>query len=205
MIGIETVISKLKEAVVLDFATVDGDGNPQVRNVSAIHYEGTDIYFLTARGKPFARQLMANGRLQILGYTDSKETIRVSGIAEHVPDDEQERWISVIYGEQPYLSNVYPGKTKNIDIMFRLTDYTVEYFCLSTRPITRGCLEIGSAHLKPKGYEITDGCVACGTCIEWCPQSAIDEGDRYLIRKENCLQCGNCYEHCPVSAVRFLG
>ena len=48
-----------------NFATVDKDGAPQVRNISAIHYEGTDIYFLTARGKSFARQLYRDGRVQI--------------------------------------------------------------------------------------------------------------------------------------------
>ena len=45
-----TCIKKLSYVGVLDFATVDEDGAPQVRNISAIHYEGTDIYFLTARG-----------------------------------------------------------------------------------------------------------------------------------------------------------
>ena len=79
-------IEKLGYVGVLDFATVDKDGAPQVRNISAIHFEGTDIYFLTARGKSFARQLYADGRVQILGYTRYKETIRVSGKAGEVPD-----------------------------------------------------------------------------------------------------------------------
>lgn len=52
---IETCLKKLSYVGVLDFATVDEDGAPQVRNISAIHYEGTTLYFLTARGKPFAR------------------------------------------------------------------------------------------------------------------------------------------------------
>lgn len=69
MMDIETCLKKLGYVGVLDFATVDEDGAPQVRNISAIHYEGTTLYFLTARGKPFARQLKADGRVQILGYT----------------------------------------------------------------------------------------------------------------------------------------
>ena len=83
----KTCIEKLGYVGVLDFATVDKDGAPQVRNISAIHFEGTDIYFLTARGKSFARQLYADGRVQILGYTRYKETIRVSGKAVEVPED----------------------------------------------------------------------------------------------------------------------
>lgn len=37
MIDIETCIKKLGYVGVLDFATVDEDGAPQVRNISAIH------------------------------------------------------------------------------------------------------------------------------------------------------------------------
>ena len=39
-----TCLKKLGYVGVLNFATVDEDGAPQVRNISAIHYEGTDIY-----------------------------------------------------------------------------------------------------------------------------------------------------------------
>ena len=89
---IETCLKKLSYVGVLDFATVDEEGAPQVRNISAIHYEGTTLYFLTARGKSFARQLKADGRLQILGYTKYKETIRLSGKVTEVPENEQIKW-----------------------------------------------------------------------------------------------------------------
>lgn len=201
---IQTCIAKLGYVGVLNFATVDEDGAPQVRNISAIHYEGTGIYFLTARGKPFARQLLRDGRVQISGYTMYKETIRVSGRAEPVPEAEQRKWRDVLYAEQPYLENVYPGETKNIDTMFVLRDYAIEYFCLSTRPITREYFAVGNAILKPKGYRITDACIGCGTCQGVCPQSAIDEGPPFVIRQNNCLQCGNCFENCPAQAIERL-
>lgn len=201
---IQTCIAKLGYVGVLNFATVDEDGAPQVRNISAIHYEGTDIYFLTARGKHFARQLLRDGRVQISGYTMYKETIRVSGRAEQVPEREQRKWRDVLYAEQPYLENVYPGETKNIDTMFVIKDYTIEYFCLSTRPITREYFTVRSAVLKPKGYRVTDACIGCGTCQSVCPQSAIDEGAPFVIRQNNCLQCGNCFENCPAQAIERL-
>ena len=107
---------------------------------------------MTARGKAFARQLKADGRVQILGYTKYKETIRLSGRAVEVPEDEQVKWRDVLYAEQPYLENVYPGETKNIDTMFMLKSYTIEYFCLSTRPIVREYFAVGNAEIKKKGY-----------------------------------------------------
>lgn len=93
----KTCIEKLGYIGVLNFATVDEDGAPQIRNISAIHYEGTDIYFLTARGKSFARQLYADGRVQICGYTKYKETIRVSGKAVEVDEDEQMKLLFTLW------------------------------------------------------------------------------------------------------------
>ena len=46
---LQTCLKKLQYVGVLAFATVDGQGNPQVRNISAIHYELDAIYFFTAR------------------------------------------------------------------------------------------------------------------------------------------------------------
>lgn len=203
---VKTCIEKLGYVGVLNFATVDEDGAPQVRNISAIQYEGTEIYFLTARGKPFARQLYADGRVQISGYTRYKETIRVSGKATELPEEEQMKWRDILYREQPYLENVYPGETKNIDTMFVIKDYTIEYFCLSTRPITREYFAVGNAVVEPKGYRITAACIGCGKCTRGCPQGAVDQGapKSYLIRQNNCLQCGNCFENCPVQAIERL-
>ena len=105
---------------------------------------------------------------------------------------------------QPYLENVYPGETKNIDTMFVIRDYTIEYFCLSTRPITREYFVVGSARFKPKGYVISKDCIGCGTCQTVCPQGVISEGTPYVIDTNHCLQCGSCAENCPAEAIRRL-
>lgn len=50
-------------------------------------------------------------------------------------------------------------------------------------------------------YVITDDCVACGTCYDECPNSAIIEGeDKYSI-SDSCTNCGACIEVCPVGAI----
>ena len=49
-------------------------------------------------------------------------------------------------------------------------------------------------------YKITDACLACGSCADQCPASAITEGDIYVINPDLCLDCGMCASVCPVEA-----
>lgn len=55
---VTTCLQKLQYVGVLAFATVDNAGKPQVRNISAIHYESLDsapaLYFLPLEVKIFA-------------------------------------------------------------------------------------------------------------------------------------------------------
>ena len=198
----QTCLKKLEYVGVLSFATVGLDGTPQIRNISAIHYEPDALYFFTARGKEFCKELLADGRVQILGYTRFKEMIRLSGKAVPVASPEQAAWRDTIFAEQPYLSNVYPGDTREIGIVFVIRDFSIEYFNLGVRPIFRETYAVGSGAARAKGYTITDSCVGCGLCRKVCPQQAIDAGTPYRIRSENCLHCGSCAEACPAGAVR---
>lgn len=198
----QTCLKKLGYVGVLSFATVDHNGNPQVRNISAIHYEPDAIYFFTARGKDFCKELLDTEKVQILGYTMYKEMIRLTGTVKPAPEEEQEKWRDIIFNEQPYLSNVYPGDTRSIGIIFCIRDMSIEYFNLGVNPIFRESYVIGNAAIQPKGYLISDECIGCGTCQTVCPQQAIEEGNPYSIRQNNCLHCGNCFEHCPVSAIK---
>ncbi len=196
-----TCLKKMQLVGVLAFATVDEDGNPQVRNISAIHYEEDGIYFFTARGKSFCKQLLANGKVQILCYTRFKEMIRLSATVKPSADDEQIKWREKIFEEQPYLANVYPGNSKDIGIIFEIQDADVEYFNLGVRPTFRENYVLGSGKMKVKGYEITDTCIGCGKCKKNCPQQCIEEGTPFVITQEHCLHCGYCYENCPVQAI----
>lgn len=197
----KTCLQKLQYVGVLAFATVDAAGAPQLRNISAIHYEPDAIYFFTARGKDFCRELLADGRVQALGYTRYKKMIRLSGRAVPVPQEEQARWIETIFSEQPYLANVYPGDTRDIGIVFVIRQATIEYFNLGVRPIFRETYSVNGGQAAPKGYRITDACIGCGRCAANCPQSCITPGQPYAIQPQHCLHCGNCFEHCPVQAI----
>lgn len=196
-----TCLKKMQLVGVFAFATVDSEGAPQVRNISAIHYEENALYFYTARGKNFCKELLSDGRVQILCYTRYKEMIRLSGKAYAVPEDEQEKWKNVIFEEQPYLANVYPGDSRDIGIIFCIDHAEIEYFNLGVNPIFRDTYALGEVKIRDKGYIITDSCIGCGTCEANCPQRCIEEGTPFIINQNHCLHCGNCYEKCPVKAV----
>lgn len=53
----------------------------------------------------------------------------------------------------------------------------------------------------PAAFIISAECIACGTCKERCPSSAIvEDGENYLITSV-CAECGDCLEVCPVGAI----
>lgn len=198
----KTCLEKLGYVGVLSFATVDRWGAPQVRCVSAVHYEPEALYFFTARGKDFCRELERDGRVQVMGYTKYKEMIRLSGRAEAVPETERTRWMDTIFSEQPYLANVYPRNTREIGLVFAIRAGEIQYFHLGVSPIFRATYAFGGSPIHPKGYEITEDCLACGLCLDPCPQGCIQPGEPYVIQQEHCLHCGSCLEHCPAKAVR---
>jgi uncharacterized pyridoxamine 5'-phosphate oxidase family protein/NAD-dependent dihydropyrimidine dehydrogenase PreA subunit len=197
----QTCLKKLQYTGVLSFATVDAQGNPQVRCISAIHFEPNALYFFTAQGKAFCQELLRDGRVQILGYTRYKEMIRLSGRATPVPAEEQKVYIDQIFSEQPYLSHVYPGETRRIGRVFCIRDMAIEYFNLGVRPIFRAVYRVGSVRLSAKGFRITDACTGCGACATVCPQQAILPGMPYGIVQAHCLHCGSCQKSCPSQAI----
>ena len=116
-------------------------------------------------------------------------------------EEEQEKWRDIIFEEQPYLGNVYPGDTRSIGIIFCIDQGEVEYFNLGVNPIFRETYSLGNAIIREKGYVITDACIGCGKCEKLCPQRCIERGTPYKINQQHCLHCGNCYENCPVQAI----
>ncbi|MDO7787060.1 4Fe-4S binding protein [Desulforamulus aquiferis] len=49
-------------------------------------------------------------------------------------------------------------------------------------------------------FKITDECLACGTCLDSCPNGAIEEGEIFKITTA-CEDCGTCVDMCPTGAI----
>ncbi len=44
-------------------------------------------------------------------------------------------------------------------------------------------------------------CVACGACVDVCPEGAITMDDVAVIDVKKCLDCAACVDECPNSAI----
>lgn len=67
------------------------------------------------------------------------------------------------------------------------------------------CLLIGSAFAVANLMPVVDKekCTGCGTCVEKCPEKAIDLNDQEVaaINKDKCTGCHKCAKACPNEAI----
>lgn len=199
----KTCLEKLDLITTLSMATVDEDGMPQNRIISAIYIEDNFLYFYTARGKEFTNQLKNTNKISILGLSKFKEQIRLTGEVKQAK--EQRKYIDLIFKKYPYLYNVYPNKTNEIGIIFKIENAEIEYFNLGVKPIFRDTYTIGSYEAKEKGFRVkAEKCIECETCKRNCPQGTITKEEKCKIDENHCLHCGYCFENCPVRAIEKL-
>lgn len=188
---------KLRDIKDTSMATIGFDGMPHVRIIDTMLVEDEKLYFLTARGKAFYRELMNTQTVAITGLNREWETVRVWGRIQNIGH----KYLDRIFKENPAMNDIYPGKSRDILEVFCLYEGQGEYFCLANHPIIRHSFQFDNQPVKRSGFEIGDECIACGTCKRVCPQNVIDEGIPYKIRQDNCLHCGRCFENCPVQAI----
>ncbi len=58
-------------------------------------------------------------------------------------------------------------------------------------------------------YQINEGCILCGMCVDFCPTGAISghdapgtiDGYQYVIDPDACVDCGECAEICPAGII----
>ncbi len=193
----------LREIRDVVFSTVDEAGLPQARMIDIMLADDGAVYFLTARGKDFYRQLERDGHVAVTGMNKEWQTVRLTGVATRL--DDQKAWIDRMFDENPGMNNVYPGESRYILEPFSISAGELDFFDLGHEPIDRAHFSFGGTVAHESGFVITDGCIGCGTCAAGCPQQCIEEGDPYVIDPVHCLHCGLCYENCPVQAIQRLG
>ena len=193
----EQALRFLRELKSVAVATVN-NGEPAVRIADVMMVQDESLYLITARGKPYYRQLKQQGRVAICAMDRNYVTVRLIGEVEQCAD---RALLGKIYEQNPILSKLYPDEKSQILEVFRVYRGRGEFFDLSGEPPKRRRFAFGGASVSPSGYAITDRCNACGVCLEACPVGVVSEGPIYVIDRSRCLECGICAEICPEGAV----
>ncbi len=187
----------LREIKSLTFATVN-KSLPAARIIDVMLVKKDGLYFLTARGKSFYRQLKANPKIAICGMDLNYVTARIIGDIKFCNTRDI---IDEIFENNPMMNDLYPGEKRDILEGFHLYRGKGEIFDLSVEPPGRERFAFGGEAVNPPGYTIKTNCTACGLCIEACPVEVISEGEIYQIDGFHCLECGRCAEICPEDAI----
>ncbi|RGU95992.1 4Fe-4S dicluster domain-containing protein [Clostridium sp. AF15-17LB] len=196
---VQDCLNMLRDIKDVAFATVDAEGKPQVRMIDVMLVEEGRLYFCTARGKNFYKELMRAPDVAVTGMNQKYQMVRLNGLACRVGDQKEK--IDRIFEANPSMKDVYPGESRYILEAFRIEDGQVEFFDLGQPQVCRNSFTFGAHKRTERGYYITDKCIGCGVCRDVCPQQCIIEKTPHEIVQEHCLHCGLCYESCPVEAV----
>lgn len=187
----------LREIKSVSMATIDENNYPQVRIIDVMLIKDDTLYFCTARGKDFYKQLLNNKKVSIVGLSRNYEMIKLTGDVIHLGDDTC--IIDEIFDNNPMMNELYKEDSRYILEGFCVKDAMIEFFDLSKHPINRTSTVIGNFKNTSKVYKITNNCIECGKCYSICPQNCISENLQIIQSK--CLRCGYCYENCPVDAI----
>lgn len=185
-------------------ATIDEKGLPATRVIDMMLYDNDGVYFLTAKGKSFYKQLMNKGYVSLSGMTigsDSmtKKAISISGSVRNIGTKK----LDEIFDKNKYMADIYAStESRKALEVFCLYKGRGDYFDLSTKPISRGSFVFGGKKVENFGYSISNDCNECKLCLEVCPTNCIEISTPYKIIQEHCLHCGNCLEICPQGAVK---
>jgi uncharacterized pyridoxamine 5'-phosphate oxidase family protein/NAD-dependent dihydropyrimidine dehydrogenase PreA subunit len=186
----------LRKIKSVTFCTVE-NGCPKARIIDVMFIEDNKIYFTTARGKSFYRQLMNNPNVAVVGMDQNYKTIRVHGKAQKV----NHHIIDKIFELNPMMNDIYAGEKRDILEPFCIYEGSGEIFNLGEIPLHRERFSFGGKDVFTPGYKITDKCISCGICKEVCPENCISNDPAFSIDGSGCLECGRCFEHCPVDAI----
>lgn len=67
------------------------------------------------------------------------------------------------------------------------------------------CHNPESKKAKPEIRFDREKCVGCGTCLDTCPEKALDRGNPFFIDRGKCTLCSACVRECPSTALSLVG
>lgn len=126
--NIQDSLKILRDIKSVYFATVDENCSPQVRVADVMIVEDEKLYFCTAIGKAFYKQLLNSKKVAIAGMNDKYEMIKLSGEANLL--EEQKYWIDRIIQDNPAIDELYAGDKRNLLKAFVVENFEIEYFSL---------------------------------------------------------------------------
>lgn len=183
-------------------ATIDSNNHPITRVIDMMLYDEEGIYFLTAKGKEFYKQLM-DQKYIALSATKDKVSISLNGYVKNIGKEK----LNNIFEKNTYMQNIYPeGKRAPLEV-FQIYQATGQYFDISNPShIFRDSFAIGTAEEKIPFYIIQNNCTGCNLCDSVCPQQCINTHSTPIsIDFHHCLHCGSCVNICPEKAIMKRG
>lgn len=138
-------------------ATIAVDGHPQTRIIDMMLWDEQGVYFLTAKGKEFYKQLI-DQKYAAISATKDKRAISIRGRIKNIGCDK----LDEIFRENTYMQKIYPDDTRTALEVFCLYEAQGEYFDISNPShVVREDILIGDAQIKRSGYFVGQGCIGC--------------------------------------------
>ena len=168
----QTCLKKLQYVGVLAFATVDQTGAPQIRNISAIHYEPDRMIF-SAKAVPVPENEQETwidtifAEQPYLSNVYPGGTRKLAGIVFEIRDAEIEYFH---LGVNPIFRESYTIGAGNVT----QKGYVISEKCTGCgkclKNCPQGCIEPG----KPCRIQ-QNHCLHCGNCFAVCPVKAVEQ------------------------------
>lgn len=183
-------------------ATIGADGHPQTRVIDMMLWDDKGVYFLTAKGKEFYRQVMEQQFIAV-SATKDKAAVSLRGKVKNIGSEK----LDEIFERNLYMQEIYPGDTRAALEVFCIYEAEGEYFDISNPAhVVRDSIVIGDGKARQAGYFVGEGCIGCKLCYSVCPQKCIDiSGKPAVIDQSHCLHCGRCAQICPKQIIEKRG
>ncbi|MDP8214796.1 MAG: DUF362 domain-containing protein [Candidatus Euphemobacter frigidus] len=91
-------------------------------------------------------------------------------------------------------------------VITHVTGHVIFGYAGAIKNVSMGCASPAgkqTIHSDLKPEVVVEKCVACGTCLRYCPVGAIsqDKDGKAKIDQSVCIGCGECIAVCPVGAI----